>query len=258
MDARVDDKVALITGGSRGIGEAVAASFLASGARGVVITSRKEENVEAAAERLGEPDRVLALAARADTVEDADRSVAAAIERFGACDILINNAGTNVAPGNLVEVDMGAVDKTWYVNQRGPLVYTQAAWRGWMREHGGAICNTVSVGGLRPGPVLGAYNTSKAALVYMTRQLAYELAPTIRVNAVAPGVVKTRLSRMLWEGHEEAAAATHPLRRLGEPEDVANAVTFLCSEQASWITGVVLEVDGGAVNASPLLTETGA
>lgn len=255
MELTVNDKVALVTGASRGIGEAVAAGFLASGARGVVITSRKPDNIEAAAERLGDPERVVALAARSDTVEDAERAVAAAVEHFGACDILINNAGTNAAPGNLVEVDLGAVDKTWEVNQRGPLVYTQAVWRGWMRDHGGVICNTASVGGLRPGPLLGAYNISKAALIAMTRQLAFELAPTIRVNAVAPAVVKTRLSQILWESNEAAAAATHPLKRLGEPEDVANAVVYLCSDQASWITGVVMEVDGGAVHASPLITE---
>jgi len=255
MDVRVDDKVVLVTGASRGIGEAVAAGFLASGARGVVITSRKLGNLEEAAERLGEADRLMALVARSDTVEDAERAVGAAVERFGACDILVNNAGTNAASGNLVEVDLAAVDKTWEVNQRGPLVYTQAVWRGWMNDHGGVICNTASVGGLRPGPILGAYNISKAALIYMTRQLAFELAPTVRVNAVAPAVVKTRLSQLLWQENEEAAAATHPLGRLGEPQDVANAVVFLCSEQASWITGVVMEVDGGAMHASPLLTE---
>ncbi len=254
MDARVDDKVVLVTGASRGIGEAVAAEFLASGARGVVITSRKANNVEAAAERLGEPDRVLALAARSDSVDDADRAVGAAVERFGACDILVNNAGTNAAPGNLVDVDLGAVDKTWEVNQRGPLVYTQAVWRGWMKDRGGVICNMASVGGMRPSPILGAYNISKAALIFMTRQFAFELAPRIRVNAVAPAVVKTRLSALLWEGDEAEAAAGHPLGRLGEPDDIANAVVFLCSEQASWITGVVLEVDGGAVHASSTVT----
>lgn len=250
MDARVDDRVVLVTGASRGIGEAVAAEFLASGARGVVITSRKADNVAAAAKRLGEGDRVLAIAARSDSVDDAERAVGAAVERFGACDILVNNAGTNAAPGNLVEVDLGAVDKTWEVNQRGPLVYTQAVWRGWMEENGGVICNVASVGGMRPSPILGAYNISKAALIFMTRQLAFELAPSIRVNAVAPAVVKTRLSALLWEADEAAAAASHPLGRLGEPDDIANAVVFLCSEQASWVTGVVMEVDGGAVHAS--------
>jgi NAD(P)-dependent dehydrogenase (short-subunit alcohol dehydrogenase family) len=254
MEARVDGRVALVTGASRGIGEAIAKELLASGARGVVITSRKAENLEGAAERLGESDRVLAIAARSDTVEDADRAVAAAVEHFGACDILVNNAGTNAAPGNLVDVDLAAVDKTWAVNQRGPLVYTQAVWRGWMKDHGGVICNTASVGGLRPGPFIGAYNISKAALIFMTKQLALELAPTVRVNAVAPAVVKTRLSEILWKEDETVAAASHPLKRLGEVEDVANAVVFLCSEQGSWITGVTLEVDGGVVNASGSVT----
>ncbi len=254
MDARVDDKVVLVTGASRGIGEAVASQFLASGARGVVITSRKADNVAAAAARLGESDRILALVARSDSVDDADRAVGAAVETFGACDILVNNAGTNAAPGNLVEVDLGAVDKTWEVNQRGPLVYTQAVWRGWMEKNGGVICNVASVGGMRPSPILGAYNISKAALIFMTRQLAFELAPRIRVNAVAPAVVKTRMSALLWEADESAAAASHPLGRLGEPDDIANAVVFLCSEQASWVTGVVMEVDGGAVHASSIVT----
>ena len=254
MDARVDDKVALVTGASRGIGEAIARGFLASGARGVVVTSRREENLEGATERLGNPDRVAAVAARADTEEGAHASVAAAVDRFGACDILVNNAGTNPAIGALVDVDLGAVDKTWSVNQRGPLLYARAAWHGWMKDHGGVICNTASVGGLRPGPMLGAYNISKAALIFLTKQLAFELAPTVRVVGVAPAVVKTRLSELLWKEDDGAAAATtHPLARLGEVDDVANAVVFLCSEQAGWLTGLTLEVDGGVVNASTAL-----
>ena len=120
VDARVDDKVALITGGSRGIGEAIAAGFLASGARGLVITGRRQENLESAALRLGNTDRVATVAARSDTEDDAIAAVTAAIEHFGACDILVNNAGTNPAIGSLVDVDLGAVDKTWAVNQRGP------------------------------------------------------------------------------------------------------------------------------------------
>ena len=249
MDARVDDKVVLVTGASRGIGEAIAAGFLDSGARGVVITSRKPENIEAAADRLGSPKRVAAVAARSDTEEDARRAVDIALERFGACDILVNNAGTNPAIGPLMEVDMGAVDKTWAVNQRGPLLYARAAWAGWMSENGGVICNTTSVGGMRPGPLIGAYNISKAALIFMTKQLALELAPDVRVVGVAPAVVKTKLSEFLWRDDEAAAAGTHPLGRLGEPLDVANAVVFLCSDQATWLTGMILEVDGGVVNA---------
>lgn len=248
MDARVDDKVVLVTGASRGIGEAIAERFLASGARGVVITSRKAENIDAAASRLDDPDRVAAIVARSDTEEGARSATALAVERFGACDIVVNNAGTNPALGPLMEVDIGALDKTWAVNQRGPLLYARAAWAAWMREQGGVICNVASVGGLRPGPMLGAYNISKAALIFMTKQLALELAPGVRVVAVAPSVVKTKLSELLWRDDESAAAATHPLQRLGEPEDVANAVVFLCSDQASWLTGVTMEIDGGVVN----------
>lgn len=249
MDVRLDGKVALITGGSRGIGQGIAEEFLRSGAVGVIVTTRRPENAETAhaeiAGATGAGDRLEAMVARADSREDADRTVARVIERFGSCDILVNNAGTNPSPGMLADVDLAAVDKTWAVNQKGPLMWSQAAWHGWMAEHGGVIINIASLGGLRPGPVLGAYNVSKAALIFLTRQLALEMAPGVRVNAVAPAVVKTRLSAMLWTGNEEGAAALHPLNRLGEVEDVANAVTFLASDKASWITGVTLPIDGG-------------
>ena len=118
-----------------------------------------------------------------------------------------------------------------------------------MRDHGGVICNNASVGGRLPGRGMGAYNVSKAGLIYMTRHLAYELAPAVRVVGVAPGVVRTRLSRLLWKD-EEAASSLHPLGRIGEPVDIAASVVFLCSEQASWITGATLDVDGGIANAS--------
>jgi len=254
MDVRVDGKVALVTGASRGIGLATALEFLRSGAEGVVITSRKPENLEDAVAELkaaGAPgNRIEAIPARADSDEDAARAIAATIERFGSLDILVNNAGTNPSPGPLVTVDLGAVDKTWAVNQRAPLVWSQQAVQQWMADHGGSIVNVASVGGLRPAPILGAYNISKAALVHFTHQLAAELAPVVRVNAVAPGVVKTRLAGALWEDKEEIAAAGHPLGRLGEPADVARAIVFLASEASSWITGVVLPVDGGVMGAS--------
>lgn len=253
MESAVEGKTAVVTGASRGIGEAAAAGFLAAGARGVVITGRKMENLAAAADRLGEPERVAAVVARADAEEGAAAAVGAALERFGSCDILVNNAGTNPAYGPLAEVDLGALDRTWQINLRGPLLYVRAAWSGWMKEHGGVICNVASVGGRAPAYGLGAYNVSKAGLIFMTKQLAYEMAPAVRVVGVAPGVVRTRLSELLWKSDEQAAADNHPLRRLGEPRDVAESVVFLCSERASWITGVTLEVDGGLLNAAGYL-----
>ena len=251
MDVRVDDKVALVTGASRGIGEAAAAELLASGARGVVITSRKPDNVHGAAERLGEPDRVLPVVAKADDPEHVAAAVRRTIEHFGSCDILVNNAGTNPVAGPLSDVDLGGIEKIFAVNQMGPLLHAREVWNQWMHQHGGAIVNVASVAGLAPSPLLGAYNVSKAALIHLTRQLAMEMAPGVRVNAVAPAIVKTNLARALWEGRESEVGKTHPLGRLGEVEDVAAAIVFLASDRASWITGVTLPVDGGVSGATP-------
>lgn len=258
MEVRIDDKVGIVTGASRGIGEAIASEFLASGARGVIITGRREENLAEAHARISEAtglgDRLLTAVARADDRDHAEATVERAVAELGSCDILVNNAGTNPAAGNLADVDLGALEKTWSVNQLGPVLWARSAYNRWMKDNGGTIVNVASVGGMRPTAILGAYNISKAALIFTTQQLAFEMAPKVRVNGVAPAVVKTRLSQALWAGGEEAAAATHPLGRLGVPEDVANAVTFLASDAASWITGVTLPVDGGVTGAGGSLT----
>ncbi len=251
MDVRLEGRAGVVTGASRGIGEAIARQMLASGVEGVVLTGRRAETLEALAADLG--PRAVAVVGNVRDPDHADDAVATAVRLFGSCDLLVNNAGTNTSAGSLVDVDMAAVDATWDVNQRAPLVWSRAAWHGWMKEHGGSIVSIGSVGGVTPGPMIGAYNVSKAALHHLTRQLAHELAPSVRVNAIAAAIVRTRLSEALWVSDPEGAARSHPLGRLGDPEDVARSVTFLLSDAASWITGVVLPVDGGLTGAGGVL-----
>ena len=253
MDVSVAGKIAIVTGGSRGIGFATAVELARSGAKGITITSRKLENIEAARSELIDlgiaEDSVLALPARADSEEAANEAVATTVETFGSCDILVNNAGTNPAAGSLMDVDLAALDKTWAVNMRAPLLWVRAAYAMSMEKNGGCVVNVASVAGLRPGPITGAYNISKAGLIHMTRQLAFELAPNIRVHAVAPAVVRTRLAGLLLED-EDSAARAHPLGRVGEPDDVARMIVFLASDAASWMTGAIVPVDGGVSEAS--------
>jgi NAD(P)-dependent dehydrogenase (short-subunit alcohol dehydrogenase family) len=172
--------------------------------------------------------------------------VEATLDRFGALDVLVNNAATNPYMGPTVGIDRARAEKTVAVNQLGPLRWTELAWGRWMREHGGSVVNVASVGGLTPEPGIGWYNVTKAAVLALTRQLAFELAPNVRVNAVAPGLVKTDFARAVWEPDLAGLVSRTPLGRIGEPEDVAAAVLFLASDAAAWITGQVLVVDGGA------------
>ncbi len=251
MEVRLDGRAGIVTGASRGIGEAIARSMLDAGASGVVLTGRRPETIGALAAELG--PRAVAVAGNVRDPDHAAEAVATAVRTFGSCDVLVNNAGTNPSAGSLMDVDMDAVDATWDVNQRAPLVWARAAWDGWMRDHGGSVLSIGSVGGMAPGPLLGAYNVSKAALHHLTRQLAHELAPGVRVNAIAAAVVRTRLSEALWASDPEGAARAHPLGRLGDPDDVARAAVFLLSDAAAWITGVVLPVDGGLTGAGAAL-----
>jgi NAD(P)-dependent dehydrogenase (short-subunit alcohol dehydrogenase family) len=243
---RLDGRVALVTGGTRGIGRAIAEAAAAAGA-GVMVVARKPDELEEtqrAIESIG-----AAAATYQGSVGDpavADASVKACIDQLGRIDMVVNNAAINPAYGPLMDADLGAVTKIFDANITGPLRFTRAAWHAWMQEHGGNVLNVVSVGGLRPGPFIGAYNVSKAALVHLTKQLAQELAPRVRVNAVAPALVKTDMARVLWEPNEEAMARAHPLGRLGVPDDIAAASLFLMSDASSWMTGETVVVDGGA------------
>ena len=233
-------KTILITGGSRGIGLAIAEKYLETEEYNVVVTGRKEETLKELSNEVSNKN-FYTIAAKADDEEAANKTCKDINEKFGSLDILVNNAGTNPAGGALMDVDIGAVQKTWDVNLMGPLLWSRAAYK---NELSTAIMNICSVGGIAPSQLMGAYNVSKAALIYLTKQLAYELAPDIRVNGVAPAIVKTKLSEVLWQ-NEDFAKNLHLLKKLGEPVDIANAVYYMCSDEAGWITGEVLTIDGG-------------
>jgi NAD(P)-dependent dehydrogenase (short-subunit alcohol dehydrogenase family) len=162
-------------------------------------------------------------------------------------DILVNNAGTNPHYGPLVDITAAAAAKTTQVNQYAIVLWTQLAWHRSMAINGGTIINIASIGGLASEPGLGYYNTTKAAVIHLTRQFANELAPKVRVNGIAPGVVRTHLARALWEEAEAEVSAGLPLRRIGEPDDIADAAVFLAGDQSRWMTGHTLVIDGGAL-----------
>lgn len=212
-----------------------------------MLSSRKQDALDEAA--AGMDGEVATFAANAGDPDQAAACVAATVERFGRVDVLVNNAATNPYMGPAIDIDLARYDKTFQVNLRGPLVWTQLAHRASMAEHGGSVVNIASIGGLAVEPSIGIYNTTKAAIIYLTRTLAAELGPGVRVNAIAPGLVKTDMARALWEPHEEALARRLPTGRLGVPEDIAGAALFLASDLASWVTGHTLVVDGGALVA---------
>ncbi|MBI1377422.1 MAG: glucose 1-dehydrogenase [Frankiales bacterium] len=243
-DTRFEGRTAIVTGASRGIGLAVAARIVSGGGR-VCITARNADALAEAVESLGGPDHAMAVAGKADDPDHRAEAVARTVETFGSLDVLVNNTGINPAAGPLLDLDLGAARKILEVNVVSALGWVQQAHRAWMAEHGGTVVNVASVAGLRPAADIGFYGSSKAALIHLTQQLAAELGPGVRVNAVAPAVVKTRFATMLFEGHEDEVVARYPMRRLGEPDDVAGAVAYLASDEASWVTGHVLVVDGG-------------
>lgn len=242
MDLR--GKTALVTGGSRGIGFGIAEAIVGAGGC-VCVTARKVDELEEAVRSLG--DDAIYVAGKADDPGHIEDAVAKTIDRFGSLDILVNNAATNPQFGPLMDADPSAVEKILKVNLEAVIRWCAEAWKRWLKDNGGCILNIASVGGMRAEPMLGAYNVSKAGLIHLTRQLAIEMAPGVRVNALAPGLVKTKFSRVLYEANEEFVANRIPLKRLGMPEDVAQAALFLVSDAASWITGEVLVVDGGAL-----------
>ncbi len=253
MEISLKGKVALVTGGSRGIGQAIASIFAQAGAS-VMITSRKKEGLELAQSEIMATamrgSQVEYIAANAGEPETPSAVVSETISKLGSVDILVNNAATNPYYGPLAGLDPSRADKIMAINLRAALLWTQACWeQQWNigESNGASVVNIASIGGMSVEAGIGYYNVSKAALIHLTRQMAYEFAPKVRVNSISPGLVRTQFAKALWEPHEEKVAKSLPLKRIGEPDDIAGAALFLASELSTWMTGHNLVVDGGAL-----------
>ncbi|WP_166866437.1 SDR family oxidoreductase [Salinibacterium sp. ZJ70] len=238
---RFDGKLALVTAASRGIGYAIAERLVDEGAR-VVITARHADALQEAAQRLG--PAVSCVAGRADDPEHR-AAVFAHIQGLGPLDLLVNNVGINPVYGPALEIDAAAARKILDVNVVAALEWTRDAVAAGLRVQHGSIVNIASIAGIGASPGIAFYGISKAAVISLTTQLAWELAPDIRVNAVAPSIIKTDFAKALYEGREASVAAQFPLGRLGTPADVAGPVAFLLSDDAAWITGRTIVIDGG-------------
>ena len=242
----LEGKVAIITGASRGIGEAIARAFVLHGAK-VVLASRKIDGVGGVAESIGAA--AFAVAAHTGKEEDCKRLVSKAIEHFGKVDVLVNNAATNPYFGPMLDIDMGAWDKTFEVNLKGYFwMAREVAKHLQGRSAPGSIVSVASVAGMEAAPLQGVYGMTKSAIMSMTKTLAFELAGSkIRVNAIAPGLVKTRFASAIVENEDLSKEVMRktPLGRCGEPDEIAGGVVFLASDAANYVTGHTLVIDGG-------------
>jgi NAD(P)-dependent dehydrogenase (short-subunit alcohol dehydrogenase family) len=247
VNNQFDERVAIVTGATRGIGYSIARELLVGGAA-VCITGRKPEPLGTAVQSLSEFGRVIGVAGRADDPEHQRETVDRVVSELGQVRMLVNCAGTNPFFGPLIDLPVNAARKTLEVNCLAALGWSQAVWHRSMADVGGAILNVSAIGADRPAQGLAFYGASKAMLNHLTRGLAVELAPKVRVNAVSPGLVRTQFSAALLE--DDNAAAAYPMARVGEPEDVARLAAFLLSDDASWITGEIVVIDGGVTLVS--------
>jgi len=239
---RFDGRTALITGASRGIGFAIAKRLVDEGAR-VLITARREDALREAAAELGAS--ALWVAGKADDADHRAEVFDLIGREFGFLDHFVSNAGVNPSFGPTLATEHSAMAKILEINVMAALDWSRDAVAAGIGARNGSIVNIASIAGISAAPGIGFYGVSKAALISLTTQLAFELAPDIRVNAVAPAVIKTRFAEALYDGREAEAAAIYPLARLGVPEDVSGVVAFLLSADAAWITGQTIVIDGG-------------
>lgn len=249
----LEGKVAVITGASRGIGRSIALRFAQAGAK-VVVSSRRLENVQpVASEVQSAGGRALAIQAHVGKANDVEALVERTLEAFGSIDIAVSNAATNPHFGPVLTADEGQWDKILDTNTKGCFRVCQAVVPHMEEQGGGKIINLASIAGLRPSPGMGVYGVSKAAIIMLTQVLAMELGPAnIQVNAIAPGIIKTRFSQLLWKTpqYSEPILSRLPLSRFGEPEDVSGLALYLASSAADYVTGAVFVVDGGMNSAS--------
>ena len=242
-------KRTLVTGASRGIGEAVASAFARYGAK-VAITGRKIETLEPIATKLGETGgEMLPIPCHNGRAEDREALFQKIQETWGGLDVLVNNAATNPVMSPLAETSLEAWEKIQDTNVTGPLDLIQKFVPGMAEQGKGCVINIASVAGIEPAPGLGAYSVSKAALLMLTKVLARELGTQgIRCNAVAPGLIETKFSEALFQSkkHYDHFIQNVPMRRHGQPEELVEAVCFLASEASSYMTGQVLVIDGGS------------
>jgi NAD(P)-dependent dehydrogenase (short-subunit alcohol dehydrogenase family) len=248
MSRRLDNKVAVVTGASRGIGKAIAQAFAREGAT-VVICGRKQETLDqVAAESHGLDGKLFPIACHVGRSDDIRRLVATTQSEFGRVDILVNNAGTNIAQEPCLHVDEAKFDKMVEINLKSAFRLIQAIAPGMCERGSGSIINIASIAGIRPQYYGLLYSMTKAALIMMTKSYAVELGPKgVRVNAIAPGLIKTVLSEYYWKSEErmEKIMDLQPVKHLGEPEDIAEAALLLASDGASYLTGQTVVIDGG-------------
>ncbi len=250
MSFSLEGKVAIVTGGGRGIGKEIARRYVEAGAK-VVIASRKMENLEAAAAEWAElPGEVMPFQCNVGKKDQIEATVAATEKRFGTVDIMVNNGATNLEQGPSLNVSDEAVLKMVEINVLSSVRFLRLIVPKMIEKGGGSIINIGSIAGLRPQTEGLLYSFTKSGLIMMTRTWANEWGKhNVRVNAICPGLVKTDFSSFFWKGGdagEERVPANQPIRRLGETSDLGGIALYLASDESSWVTGQNWVIDGGA------------